>query len=102
MARSGMAAHIAVLTVTGKHGAELSRRQQETAVTNLEEHIRLGLRRGDTAARCSISQFVIMLPQANYENSIMVCNRLSRSFFKKYTRSDIDIKYTVCPILPDM
>ena len=102
MARSGMAAHIAVLTVTGKHGAELSRRQQETAVTNLEEHIRLGLRRGDAAARCSISQFVIMLPQANYENSIMVCNRLIRSFFKKYTRSDIDIKFNVCPILPEM
>ena len=102
MARSGVAAHIAVLTVEGRHGIQLSRKQQETAVNHLEEHIRMGLRRGDAAARCSVSQFVIMLPQANYENSCMVCNRLVRSYFRKHPRSDIDIKFTVCPILPDM
>ena len=43
---------------------------------NLQEQVRTGLRRGDVAARCSVSQYILMLPQANYENSCMVCRRL--------------------------
>ena len=102
MARSGIASHIAMLSVTGKNGIQLSQKQQETAVNRLEEQIRTSLRRGDTAARCSVSQFVIMLPSANYENSCMVCNRVIRAFFRKYPRAEVDIQFTVCPILPDI
>ena len=102
MARSGIASHIAMLSVTGKNGIQLSQKQQETAVNRLEEQIRTSLRRGDAAARCSVSQFVIMLPSANYENSCMVCNRVIRAFFRKYPRAEVDIQFTVCPILPDI
>jgi len=102
MARSGIASHIAMLTVVGKHNTQLTQKQQESAVTHLEEQIRMSLRRGDAAARCSVSQFVIMLPRANYEDSCMVCNRVIRAFFRKYPRAEVDIQFTVCPIQPDI
>lgn len=102
MARSGIATHIAVLTVTGKTGSQLPLKQQETFMCRLEEQIRMSLRRGDAGARCSICQYVIMLPRANYEDSCMVCNRVIRTFFRKYPRADVDIQFTVCPIQPDM
>lgn len=102
MARSGIATHIAMLSITEKHGTQPSQKQQEVAINRLEEQIRMSLRRGDAAARCSVSQFVIMLPKANYEDSCMVCNRIIRAFFRKYPRADVDIQFAVCPIQPDI
>lgn len=102
MARNGIASHIAMMTVVGKRNTQLTQKQQESAITHLEEQIRMSLRRGDAAARCSVSQFVIMLPRANYEDSCMVCNRIIRAFFRKYPRAEVDIQFTVCPIQPDI
>ena len=80
VARSGDAVHIGLLSVLGEGGKELPKRSLDRAMENLEEQIRLNLRRGDIASRCSVSQFILMLPQANYENSCMVCERVVKAF----------------------
>ena len=67
--RSGDAVHIALLSMIDKNGEQLSSRSMEKAMENLQELIRTNLRKGDIASRCSISQFILMLPEANYENS---------------------------------
>lgn len=101
MMRSGMAAHIALLSVMGKKGEDLSRRKVQGTMKNLEDQIRLSLRRGDSAAKCSISQYILMLPQANYENSCMVCERIIKAYYRKHSHSDVNIQYTVYPMQPD-
>ena len=68
---------------------------------NLEDAIRSSLRRGDSAARCSATQYVILLPRANYENSCMVCERILRAYNQKYARMDVEVRYETFPLQPD-
>lgn len=97
IARSGNATHVTLLTVTGSP-KELSKRSMEIAMDNLGEQIRLSLRRGDTFSRCSLSQYIIMLPQANYENSCMVSRRILSAFTRKYPHSPTKITFVVQPL----
>lgn len=101
MARTGIATHIVLLSVTGKDNAALATRSLLRVMDNLEEQIRINLRRGDSAARCSGSQFILMLPQANYENSDMVSNRIIKSFIRQYPHSPAAIQYTIHPLQPN-
>ena len=100
MLRSGVAVHIALLSLTDEEGNELNRRSLERAMENLQDQVRCGLRRGDVAARCSVSQYILMLPQANYENSCMVCRRLIKGFQRRYPHSPANINYSVQPLEP--
>lgn len=57
--------------------------------TQEEEKLRLYLQamelyQGDVVSRCSVSQMVVMLPQANYENSCAVCQRIIKAFQRQY------------------
>ena len=80
VARMGIAVHICLLSVTAKDGSALARRSLDGVMEKLPPLLRGNLRRGDVISRCSVSQFVIMLPQANYENSCMVAERLTGAF----------------------
>ena len=100
MARSGKATHLTLLTVTGG-SKELSKRSLDTAMEHLGEQIRLNLRRGDTFSRCSVSQYIIMLPQANYENSCMVSRRILSAFTRRHPHSPVKINFVVQPLSPD-
>ena len=102
VARSGDAVHIGLLSVLGEGGKELPKRSLDRAMENLEEQIRLNLRRGDIASRCSVSQFILMLPQANYENSCMVCERVLKAFCRQYPHSPAEIHYSVQPLEPNV
>ena len=101
MLRNGIAVHMALLSISGKRDAELSTKKREKVMANMEDVIRYSLRRGDTAARCSATQYVIMLPRANYENSCLVCDRILRAYYHKYSRMDAEIRYEVFPMQPD-
>ena len=100
MLRSGNATHVALLSVHEKAGKELSRRSVDRALKNLGEQMRISLRRGDAFSRCSVSQFIMMLPQANYENSCMVCRRVIGAFQRKYPHSSVKVEYMVYPLTP--
>ncbi len=100
IARNGNCVHISLITVTGENGEDLPRRSLDRAMDNLEELIRTNLRKGDIISRCSSSQFVMMLPQANYENSCMVSQRLILSFSRRYPHSPVRLDYSVWPLEP--
>ena len=102
MARSGITAHIALFSVIDKSGGDLQKRSLMRVMENLETQIRTNLRRGDAATRCSISQYILMLPQANYENSCKVCERIIKAFYRKYPHSPAGIQYTVHPLDPNI
>lgn len=100
LARSGDTVHTAILTLKALPGRELSAHSLDLAMENVQECIAHSLRKGDVITRCSSSQFVIMLPQANYENSCMVCQRLQDNFRKNYPHSPVQIDFVVQPLLP--
>lgn len=99
--RSGDVVHIALLTVHGRGKKTLPRRSLDTAMNNLQDVIVTNLRQGDIVTRCSISQFIIMLPHANYENSCTVCERINRTFGRQYPHSPAGITFSVQPLEPN-
>ena len=94
IARNGHSANICLLSVSGKDGEMLARRSLDPAMNNLQVLVQNNLRRGDVIARCSISQYIILLPQANYENSRMVADRLVSAFYRRYPHSPARLRYT--------
>ena len=97
--RSGQPVHIALLTAAGDDS--LARRSLDRAMDHLEEVLREGLRRGDAAARCGAGQFILLLPQADYDASRTVCARLVRSFTRRYPHSPVHITCFVQPLPPN-
>ena len=101
VARMGIAVHICLLSVTAKDGSALARRSLDGVMEKLPPLLRGNLRRGDVISRCSVSQFVIMLPQANYENSCMVAERLTGAFYRRYPHSSARLRCMVQPLIPN-
>ena len=97
--RTGDAVHLVLVSV-GSTGGALSPRSLERVMDHLQEILRLCLRRGDIATRCSASQFAVLLPQANYENSRMVCQRISKAFSRQYPHSPAVLHTDIQPLEP--
>lgn len=98
--RSGDVIHIALLSLHGHGRRALPRRSLDVAMDNLQALVIDNLRQGDVVTRCSVSQIILMLPQANYENSVAVCNRIIRAFQRQYPHSPADIHFSVQPLEP--
>lgn len=102
VARSGDAVHLSLISITDENGRDLNRRSLERVVGNLRELICRNLRKGDVAARCSVSQFILLLPQANYENSCMVTDRVLKAFARQYPHSPAQLHASVHPLEPNL
>ena len=100
MERSGNATHIALLSATGLAGDPLPKRSLDRIMIQLGQQIRLNLRRGDTISRCSTTQYILMLPKANYEDSCMVCRRVINAYHKAFPHAAVRIKFMVQPLTP--
>ena len=100
MERSGNATHVALLSATGLTGEPLPKRSLERIMTQLGQQIRLNLRRGDTISRCSTTQYILMLPKANYEDSCMVCRRVINAYHKAFPHTAVRIRFMVQPLTP--
>ena len=98
--RSGNTIHSALFSLHGRNEKELARRSLDNAMDNLQEILINQLRQGDVITKCSISQLLIMLPQANFENSLSVCDRLVKAFYRKYPHSPVEIRCSVHPLEP--
>ena len=100
MERNGNVTHILLLSVASDEEKPLTKRSQNRIMEQLGEQIRTNLRRGDTFSRCSVSQYIIMLPKANYENSCMVCRRVLGAFRRAHPHVTAKINYMVQPLTP--
>lgn len=102
MKRSGDVAHVALFTIGGPDGKPLADRTLSHTMDSFGEEIRLNLRSGDVAAPCSSSQYLVLLAQANYENSNMVCERLLKSFNRHFPHSQALISFRIHPLSQDI
>ena len=98
MERSGNVTHVVLLSVTSADTKPLSKATLSRTMERLGEQIRLNLRRGDTFSRCSLSQYIFMLPKANYENSCMVSRRLISAFQKAHPHTHVKLNFMVQPL----
>ena len=101
MERSGNATHIALLSVSGTDKA-MAKGRLNRIMEQLGQVLRTNLRRGDTISRCSVSQYIIMLPKANYENSCMVCRRVIAAFNRAHPHMTDTIHFMVQPLTPSI
>lgn len=100
--RSGDAVHLAIISVTDSCNRELPKRSLSRVICNLKEIIRSGLRRGDVVSQCSVSQFILLLPQANYESACMVCSRITKAFNRQYPHSPAQLHTSVHALEPNL
>ena len=88
--------HAALLTLTA--GEDIPRYSLDRAMDNLQGVLLNNLRRGDAAARCSASQFVLLLPQAGLENAQRVCRRVCRAYTRQFPHAPVKLEFTVLPL----
>ena len=78
--RSGGCLHVALLTVFGRNDKPLAAQANNTVMESVQQVIIQNLRQSDVVARYSSCQFIIMLPNANEEDSNMVMNRIIKAY----------------------
>ncbi len=100
-ARSGRPLHIGLLSISGRNETVLSKRSRELTMTKLAAAIAASLRSGDVYARYSASQYILLLPMANFDNSNMVLERIVKKYRQEHSHSPAVISYTVQPVLED-
>ena len=98
--RSGGIVHLAVLTITDLSGRELPARSLSVCVENLKALICTTLRHGDILSMCSPSQFVLMLPNANRENSDRILTRIEHDYLRRYPHTPARLTHVLQPVLP--
>lgn len=100
VARTGDAVHILLISLRGDDQNELPRRSLDHAMQVFKPLLLNNLRKGDIVSQCSISQYVVLLPQANFENSQMIATRITKAFTRQYPHSPARIQTSVLPIEP--
>lgn len=99
--RSGNAVHVALISIAPSPDKPITKRSMSRIATQVGQVLRLNLRRGDVISRCSASQYVMLLPNANYENSCMVCRRCLAAFNRAHPYASVRIHYLVQPLSPN-
>lgn len=96
--RNGEPVHVALVSLASPDGSSLPRYSLDRAMDHLQEIIITRLRQGDAVTRCGASQFVVLLPQANLENSQMVCRRITQTFTRQFPHSPVTLSLSVQPL----
>lgn len=100
-ARSGISVFICLITINRKKGdSDGSSGLIAKAMDRMQTVITESLRSSDVFARYSANQFIIMLPTACYENSLMIGERLLRNFSSSRPRINADVSYAVKHLEP--
>lgn len=78
--RTGLSIHVALLTLTDRHGNIPSTSSLKMGMKRLKDCVVGSLRKGDVVSPYSAAQLVIMLPLTTYEDGNMVLNRIAKKF----------------------
>ena len=85
--RNGSNIAMVLISLTDLQDRLLSKRSLNVAVANLRGVICDNLRTGDIVSMCTPSQFVVLLPNADEENSEIAMDRIKKAFFRQYPHS---------------
>jgi len=93
--RDGRSLHLCLVAAESAGEGQLSAKSLDTAMRRLCVCIRSNLRAGDVFARCSVSQYVVLLPLADLENSERVMERVVKRFHRLNPRSPVELSFSV-------
>ena len=101
-ARNGMSVYIMLITIKQRAKEETDLNKVAVGMEKMENVIASSLRSGDIFARYSKNQFIVMLPTACYENSLMIGERILKNFDRAKPKTNLNISYTVRNIEPQL
>ncbi len=93
MERSGLTFYLCLFTIDSIDSN--NKKSLSIAMKRLEEVIGNSLRSGDTYSRYSINQYIVLLPSACYENSIIVGERILKNFANSKPKISAKISYNL-------
>jgi DNA-binding SARP family transcriptional activator len=99
-ARTGDSNYLCLFTVSEKKSAEVDRKRMNRVMEHLRSAISLSLRRGDVFSRYSVMQYIVLLPNVNYEQGVMIAERILRRFRSAYSRDDVSVSYNLRALIP--
>lgn len=99
--RTGDSIYLCLLTISDLNGKLLKPAILSRSMEELNQAIRNSLRRGDVYTRYSISQYILLLPTASYENGEMVLQRIIHHLKENYSRRDLMVNYSLQPVFPN-
>lgn len=97
--RSGDVCHVCMFTLTGKE-EDITVRSMKKSFADFKEVLQSNLRIGDVVSVCGPYQLVVLLPQANYENATMVCERVERAYRRRFPHTPVDIRHSAHSVQP--
>lgn len=98
--RNGGILHFILLNIADINLNPLPKRSLTICVKNLKEWLCSHLRCGDIISMCSPSQFMILLPNANYENTEKVMQRIETGFYQQYPHTPAKLCHYIQPVTP--
>lgn len=96
--REGSCAHIGLLTLTTANGAVPRLQDMNKTMALVLNTLKDSLRKGDVISRYSGAQYVILLPNANHEDSVMVLERIIKIFYRQHRNVQLKLSYKVHPV----
>ncbi len=96
--RSGGAFFISLLTLNNMYDKEIDPLVVDHVMKKLLSITQRNLRKGDTIARYSSMQYVIMLPLVNYETGKIVMERIKKAFYGEYVKLPVMLTYKLRPL----
>lgn len=98
--RYGRSTHVALLSVNPADNIALPRQIVSRIMELLGQQLQIHLHRGDIFSRCSESQYILMLPKVNYEDSCTLCRQIIAGFDKAHPHLAVRVHYLVQPLCP--
>lgn len=98
--REGTTALLGLVSIASATEERLDNTTRTYAMHVLQRAIKESLRMGDIYSRCTGTQYIILLPQVNFENGEKILTRISRRFKRLYHSKKVRITHSLQPIDP--
>ena len=99
MPRTGLSIFLILFTVSGENGKILKPEALRAASEKLRSAILTSMRRGDTVASCSATQYIAMLQTVTAETAQGVVQRVMRKFRYEYRRNTVRVTTKITSLL---
>ncbi len=98
LSRLGATMFIALVTVSSMDEAPVEPLMLDKLMKLLLAALKENLRRGDTIARYSPSQYAVLLPAVSFETGRIPLERVKKAFYKKYANPAFVVSYRLAPV----
>lgn len=99
LSRLGTTMFIALVTVSNIGEAPFEPLMLDKFMKLLLAALKENLRRGDTIARFSPTQYAVLLPAVTFETGRIPLERVKKAFYKKYSNPSFVVSYRLSPIM---